>query len=119
MDLRIADMMAMQKALHQLHESEWFPLEPAFGQHSILYMIEEIGEAIAVLKKKGDQAVMHDASVRAAFLEELADVLNYALILADKYNFDVIDIVKEKIERNALKYPVEKAKGTAKKYTEL
>lgn len=51
--------------------------------------------------------------------EELADVLNYALLLADKYNFDVIDIVKEKIERNALKYPVEKAKGTAKKYTEL
>ena len=51
--------------------------------------------------------------------EELADVLNYALLLADKYGFDVIDIVKEKIERNALKYPVEKAKGTAKKYTEL
>ena len=51
--------------------------------------------------------------------EELADVLNYALLLADKYNFNVIDIVKEKIERNALKYPVEKAKGTAKKYTEL
>lgn len=51
--------------------------------------------------------------------EELADVLNYALLLADKYNFDVIDIVKEKIERNALKYPVDKAKGTAKKYTEL
>ena len=51
--------------------------------------------------------------------EELADVLNYALLLADKYNLDVIDIVKEKIERNALKYPVDKAKGTAKKYTEL
>ena len=51
--------------------------------------------------------------------EELADVLNYALLLADKYNFDVIEIIKEKIERNALKYPVEKAKGTAKKYTEL
>ena len=51
--------------------------------------------------------------------EELADVLNYALLLAVKYNFEVIDIFKEKIERNALKYPVEKAKGTAKKYTEL
>ena len=51
--------------------------------------------------------------------EELADVFNYALLLADKYKFDVIDIVKEKIEKNAVKYPVAKAKGTAKKYTEL
>ena len=51
--------------------------------------------------------------------EELADVFNYALLLADKYGFDVIDIVKEKIEKNAVKYPVAKAKGTAKKYTEL
>ena len=52
-------------------------------------------------------------------IERCSNVLNYALLLADKYNFDVIDIVKEKIERNALKYPVDKAKGTAKKYTEL
>lgn len=51
--------------------------------------------------------------------EELADVLNYALLLADKYGFDVVDIVREKMERNALKYPVDKSKGCAKKYTEL
>ena len=51
--------------------------------------------------------------------EELADVFNYAFLLADKYGFDVIDIVKEKITKNAVKYPVTKAKGTAKKYTEL
>lgn len=51
--------------------------------------------------------------------EELADVLNYALLLADKYDFDVVDIVRQKMERNALKYPVDKAKGIAKKYTEL
>lgn len=51
--------------------------------------------------------------------EELADVLNYALLLADQYDFDVVDIVRQKMERNALKYPVDKAKGIAKKYTEL
>ena len=77
MDLRITDMMAMQKALHQMHEGEWFPLEPPYGQHTILYMIEEIGEAIAILKKKGDQAVVNDPSVRSAFIEEMADVLMY------------------------------------------
>lgn len=51
--------------------------------------------------------------------EELADVFAYAFLLADKYDFDVKEIVLEKIVQNAQKYPVEKAKGTAKKYDEL
>ena len=51
--------------------------------------------------------------------EELADVFNYAFLLADKYDFDVASIIQKKIEANARKYPVDKARGTAKKYTEL
>jgi NTP pyrophosphatase (non-canonical NTP hydrolase) len=51
--------------------------------------------------------------------EELADVFAFAFLLADKYGFDVKQIVLEKVIRNGEKYPVEKAKGTAKKYTEL
>jgi NTP pyrophosphatase (non-canonical NTP hydrolase) len=51
--------------------------------------------------------------------EELADVFAYALLLAEKHNLDVKEIILEKIKRNAEKYPVEKSKGTATKYTEL
>lgn len=51
--------------------------------------------------------------------EELADVFNYAFQLADKYNLDVAEIVREKMKRNAEKYPVDKAKGVATKYNEL
>ena len=51
--------------------------------------------------------------------EELADVIIYALLLAEKYGWDIPSIVSEKMEENGVKYPVEKAKGTAKKYTEL
>ena len=51
--------------------------------------------------------------------EELADVLNYALMMSDKYNLDVKQIVLDKLRKNAEKYPVEKAKGSAKKYNEL
>jgi NTP pyrophosphatase (non-canonical NTP hydrolase) len=51
--------------------------------------------------------------------EELADVFAYAFLLADKYDFDVREIVLDKIEQNSRKYPVAKAKGTAKKYNEL
>lgn len=51
--------------------------------------------------------------------EELADVLNYAFLIADKYNLDIEEIMDEKLRINGEKYPVDKAKGTAKKYNEL
>ena len=51
--------------------------------------------------------------------EELADVLAYAFMLADKYGLDVTKIMQDKLAQNQLKYPVAKAKGTAKKYNEL
>jgi NTP pyrophosphatase (non-canonical NTP hydrolase) len=51
--------------------------------------------------------------------EELADVFAYAFLLAEKNNLDVKKIVLEKIKANGIKYPIDKAKGTAKKYDEL
>ncbi|ERP86972.1 nucleotide pyrophosphohydrolase [Marinobacter sp. ES-1] len=51
--------------------------------------------------------------------EELADVIAYALLLADSYELDVEQIVLDKIALNEKKYPVSKARGTTKKYTEL
>lgn len=51
--------------------------------------------------------------------EELADVLTYSLLIAEKHNLNIFDIVLEKIKKNNEKYPVSKAKGTAKKYNEL
>ncbi|WP_442587465.1 nucleotide pyrophosphohydrolase [Pedobacter sp. AW31-3R] len=51
--------------------------------------------------------------------DELADVFAYAFLLAEKYKFDVKEIVLAKISRNADKYPVDKAKGNATKYDEL
>jgi NTP pyrophosphatase (non-canonical NTP hydrolase) len=51
--------------------------------------------------------------------EELADIFSFAFLLAEKYGFDVKEIVLDKIQRNGEKYPIDKAKGTAKKYDEL
>lgn len=58
-------------------------------------------------------------AVKGKVKEELADVLIYSLMLADKYDFCVEDILNEKISLNALKYPIEKAKGKSSKYNEL
>jgi NTP pyrophosphatase (non-canonical NTP hydrolase) len=51
--------------------------------------------------------------------EELADIFSFAFLLAEKYGFDVKDIVLEKIKTNGGKYSIDKSKGTAKKYDEL
>ena len=48
--------------------------------------------------------------------EELADVLLYAFQLADKYGWDIADLMREKMAQNAEKYPVDKARGNATKY---
>ena len=74
----------------------------------------EAGELLEQFLWKNSEDVM-----REKVAEELADVFAYAFLLAEKYDFDVKEIVLDKIKRNGEKYPVEKAKGTAKKYTEL
>ncbi len=65
------------------------------------------------LWKKSDEANKEKVK------EELADILAFCLLLAHKYGLDVKKIVLDKIRSNAEKYPIEKAKGTAKKYNEL
>jgi len=51
--------------------------------------------------------------------QELADVFYNAFLLADTYGFDVKEIVLDKIKKNELKYPIDKSKGSNKKYNEL
>lgn len=50
---------------------------------------------------------------------ELADVINYCIQMATALNLDIKDIVLKKLEENARKYPVEKAKGVSTKYDKL
>ena len=51
--------------------------------------------------------------------EELADVMNYCILMADACNLVLDKIITDKIKLNELKYPVDKAKGTSAKYNEL
>ena len=51
--------------------------------------------------------------------EELADVLSYCILMADVCGLDLDEIMNEKVAKNEAKYPVEKARGSAAKYTEL
>jgi NTP pyrophosphatase (non-canonical NTP hydrolase) len=74
----------------------------------------EAGELLEVFLWKGPEEANKEK-----VKEELADIFSYAFMLADKYGFDVKEIVLDKIKQNGKKYPADKAKGTAKKYNEL
>ena len=51
--------------------------------------------------------------------DELADILVYSMFMAKDLKIDIKNAIKEKMEKNALKYPVEKARGSSKKYNQL
>ena len=72
-----ADMQQMQKNLQELHKGEWNPLTPLQARNQMLWLVDELGEAIAIIKKKGDRAIMDNAEVRHDFVEEICDVFMY------------------------------------------
>ena len=107
------DIQQLTKILRKFRdERDWAQFHNA--KDLALALNIEAGELLeAFLWKSSEQADIEKVK------EELADVLAFAFLLADKYELDVKQIVLEKMEKNALKYPVEKSKGSAKKYTEL
>lgn len=94
------------------HERDWDQFHN--GKDLAIGLSVEASELLEAFLWKAPEEIKMD-KVR----EELADVLSYAFQIADKYNLDIKGIILEKIQRNAKKYPVEKAKGSAKKYNEL
>ena len=60
-----------------------------------------------------------EPAAKAAASEEIADVLLYLILLSDELGIDPLAAAERKMVANELKYPVDKARGTSKKYTEL
>lgn len=109
----MTDIEQIQDALRRFNqERDWDQFHN--GKDLAVGLSVEASELLeAFLWKKPE-----DASVEK-IREELADVLNYAFQMADKYGLDVKEIMLDKILKNSEKYPVDKAKGSAKKYNEL
>jgi len=77
----------------------------------------EASELLEVFQWSGSDTECKDKEDKIK--EELADVLCYCILMADRCGLDMDEIVQAKMKRNAEKYPVEKAKDRAKKYNEL
>ena len=67
---------------------------------------------------KGEQSHVLDDKTRSSVEEELADILIYLVRISDKLDIDLYAAVKRKIGINEMKYPADKVRGSAKKYTE-
>jgi dCTP diphosphatase len=80
----------------------------------------EAAELLELMQwRSGPELQQHLNANREALADELADVLGWVLVLAHDQGIDLEDAMKKKLEKNAAKYPVHKARGVAKKYTEL
>ena len=77
----------------------------------------EAAEIVEIFQwKKAEEPL--NPSEQEHLRQEIGDVLVYLLELADKFEIDIIEAAKDKMLLNGKKYPVEKAKGKADKYTE-
>lgn len=85
-NLSITNFLEMSQNLWKKNKDSWEPMTPEYGKISILYMIEEIGEIIALLKKKDSENLMTDSELRERFIEELADVLMYYSDVLNRFN---------------------------------
>ena len=77
----------------------------------------EASELLEVFQWSADDLVCENK--REKIKEELADVLNYCILMADACGLDLDEIIQAKVKRNSEKYPVELAFGNKAKYTEL
>jgi NTP pyrophosphatase (non-canonical NTP hydrolase) len=115
----VADFDALRTALREFTaEREWEPFHSP--KNLAMALAGEAGELLEVfqwLTEAESRAL--DAKALAAARDEVADVLLYLVRLADQLGIDPLAEARRKLADNARKYPVEKARGNARKYDEL
>lgn len=99
-------------------ERDWDPFHSP--KNLAMALVAETGELAAEFQWMTEaESRAPDEAQLARIRSEAADVTLYLVRLADKVGFDLLAAARAKIEENRLRYPVERAKGSARKYTEL
>ena len=83
------------------------------GENLAKSLMIEAGELLEVFQYSDKETSVDKVK------EELADVLMYAMLLADKYHLDLDEIINVKMDSNDKKYPADKVRGSSKKYNEF
>lgn len=113
------DLEAVRDALRRFAaERDWDQFHSPKNLASAL--VVEAGELLERFQwLSEEQSRALSAKDKEKVAEEMADVFVYLIRLADKLDLDLLEVARDKIARNAEKYPVDKARGNAKKYTDL
>ena len=106
-----------QNYVLEMKKERGFNLTDRFYECCLL--AEECGELISAVRKNSKTGSIGSGSVVGNVEEELADVINYCIRMASVLDLDIRSIVLEKIDKNAQKYPIEKARGKSTKYKDL
>ena len=98
-NLSIKETLEMSKELWEKNKEDWSPMTPEYGRDSILYMVEEIGEVISIVKKKGENKIMNDSKIRERFVEEMCDVLMYYSDVLNRFDVSSEEIANKYQEK--------------------
>ena len=110
----------LQKIQAFSDERDWSQFHTV--KNLILAVSAEVGELAEVVQWKSDQELteyLKTPEGKTRLSEEVADVAIYLLRICQQQNLNFIDILNQKVEINASKYPVDKSKGNSIKYSEL
>jgi len=112
------DLITIQQAIRQFcDDRNW---DQFHNLKDLLISLNlEAAEALEHVQWKNDQELVELTKNNAELGEELADVLYWVILIANKANVDLAKAFEKKMEKNASKYPVARAYGSHKKYTEL
>lgn len=76
-EFTVAEILEMQKKLHERYQNVWQPFSPENGKNQLLWMIGEVGEVIDIVKKNDSRKAVETPELKAHLVEEMADVLMY------------------------------------------
>ena len=118
---QMSDFSALTAAILEFRDArDWQQFHTL--RNLIVSLNLEAGELLELTQWKSDaeiDALPSDEKSAEALRDECADILLYLLLIADKAGIDLAAAAREKLAKNAVKYPVDKAFGSRAKYTEL
>jgi NTP pyrophosphatase (non-canonical NTP hydrolase) len=115
-DLKISELKQMQFELYEKNKERWNDMEPNAAKMHLLYMVEEMGECISIIKKKGIDKVMNDEGVRGRFTEEIADVLMYYTEVLNRLDISAEELSNAYIKKHEINLNRNYVEENKKKY---
>jgi dCTP diphosphatase len=116
----LVDVRRLQEAIGQFaRERDWEPFHSP--KNLAMALTGEVGELVELfqwLSEEASRGVARDPATARRVRDEIADVLLYLVRLAAVLELDLDEAVRSKLATNARKYPIERARGNAKKYSQ-